>query len=346
MKKRAAFPLLLISALWLSACTMSKPPAYDLPSSQGLYPGQEITVQSGENLYVIAQKNNVRLRDLIVVNNLEPPYHVKPGQSLYLPTRDGDTAPTPKAAPLEYIDKGGMGPKIGTSGSGNDSVTSISLDAPQPTAAASQQTASVQTASVQTASNKTVTTHMVLQKMGPDGAPLPDDTTAQPPEASPASATPTNAAAVSDLQAEIQAEEHGATASDDKAASADGAPSFVWPVRGTIISAFGPKGSGRDNDGINIAAPKGSPVKASAAGTIVYVGDEMKGFGNLVLIRHPGNWVTAYAHLDRVMVSKNGTVRAGDMIGTIGATGDVGSPQLHFEARREGKPVDPELVLK
>lgn len=123
-------------------------------------------------------------------------------------------------------------------------------------------------------------------------------------------------------------------------------PTFGWPVRGTIISTYGPKGKGRDNDGINIGAPKGSPVKASEAGTIVYAGNGMKGFGNLVLIKHSKGWVTAYAHMNRLTVKKNESVEKGAMIGNIGSTGGVSSPQLHFEARRDGIPVDPELVIK
>ena len=85
---------------------------------------------------------------------------------------------------------------------------------------------------------------------------------------------------------------------------------------------------------------------AAASGVVVYAGNEMKGFGNLVLIRHEGGWVTAYAYLDRVLVAKDATVAQGDMIGTVGKTGNVSSPQLHFETRHAGKPVDPSGVIK
>lgn len=125
-----------------------------------------------------------------------------------------------------------------------------------------------------------------------------------------------------------------------------GVPPFVWPVRGTIISAFGPKGKSRDNDGVNIAAPRNSPVKASDSGTVVYADNKMKGFGNLVLIRHKNGWVTAYAHLGRILVVRDKRVSKGSVIGTIGTTGGVVSSQLHFETRRDGKPTDPELVVR
>ncbi len=121
---------------------------------------------------------------------------------------------------------------------------------------------------------------------------------------------------------------------------------MVWPVQGPVLSGFGPKGQGVNNDGVNIGAPKGAPVVASAAGNVVYAGDDMKGFGNLILIRHEGGWVTAYAHLDRVLVAKDSVVAQGDMIGTVGKTGNITSPQLHFEVRHNGKVVDPKGLIK
>jgi murein DD-endopeptidase MepM/ murein hydrolase activator NlpD len=131
-------------------------------------------------------------------------------------------------------------------------------------------------------------------------------------------------------------------------ASSEGMPAgqFAWPVQGTVISGFGPSAQGTNNDGVNIAAPKGAPVIAAAGGIVAYTGNEMKGFGNLVLIRHEGGWVTAYAHLERMTVAKDSVVGPGDMIGTVGTTGGIATPQLHFETRKDGTPVDPMTVLK
>jgi len=108
---------------------------------------------------------------------------------------------------------------------------------------------------------------------------------------------------------------------------------FAWPVRGSIISRFGPAGKGINNDGINIAAAKGTTVKAADVGTVVYSGNELKGYGNLILIRHPDGWVTAYAHNDKLFVRKGQKVIKGEKIATVGATGGVNRPQLHFETR-------------
>jgi murein DD-endopeptidase MepM/ murein hydrolase activator NlpD len=126
---------------------------------------------------------------------------------------------------------------------------------------------------------------------------------------------------------------------------------FVWPVRGDILASFGPKGTGQRNDGVNIRAPGGEPVRAAAAGDVVYAGDQVPGFGNLVLIKHTDGWVTAYGHLTRSDVKMQQKVVQGQQIGTVGSTGGVTEPQLHFEVRYaptpadRAKPVDPMLVL-
>ncbi len=116
---------------------------------------------------------------------------------------------------------------------------------------------------------------------------------------------------------------------------------FSWPVRGKVISKFGVIAKGRNNDGINIKAPLGTTVKAADAGTIAYAGNELKGFGNLILLKHSGGWITAYAHNDRLLVKKGQKVRKGEKIATVGSTGGVNSPQLHFEIRAGKKAVNP-----
>lgn len=126
---------------------------------------------------------------------------------------------------------------------------------------------------------------------------------------------------------------------------------FAWPLRGDIISGFGPKGTGQRNDGVNIRINAGAPVRAAAAGDVVYAGDQVPGFGNLVLIKHADGWVTAYGHLGRVDVKMQQKVTQGQQIGQAGASGGVSEPQLHFEVRYaptpadRARPIDPLLVL-
>lgn len=120
---------------------------------------------------------------------------------------------------------------------------------------------------------------------------------------------------------------------------------FEWPVEGRIISPFGASASGQRNDGINIAAQLGEPIHAAASGIVTYAGDELKGYGNLVLIRHDDGYVTAYAHAESISVARGERVAKGQVIGYAGDTGDVKTPQVHFEIRKGIEPVDPKPLL-
>ena len=117
--------------------------------------------------------------------------------------------------------------------------------------------------------------------------------------------------------------------------------SFIWPAKGDIILAFGRIKSGFHNDGINIKSQENTPVIASETGEIIYTGNEIPGYGNLILIKHKNNWTTAYAHLDKFFVYKGETVKTGDIIGSVGSTGNVVKNQLHFQVRKKSKPLDP-----
>jgi murein DD-endopeptidase MepM/ murein hydrolase activator NlpD len=119
------------------------------------------------------------------------------------------------------------------------------------------------------------------------------------------------------------------------------AGSFRWPVRGEILASYGPQAGGQHNDGINIGAPAGTPIVASEAGIVAYVGDDLETLGNLILIRHSDGWVTAYAHNETVAVERGVQVARGDVIGRTGESGNVDRPQLHFEIRKETEAVDP-----
>jgi murein DD-endopeptidase MepM/ murein hydrolase activator NlpD len=112
-------------------------------------------------------------------------------------------------------------------------------------------------------------------------------------------------------------------------------------VRGRIVSNFGSKPNGARNDGINLAVPEGTSVKAAENGVVAYVGNELKGYGNLILVRHADDWVSAYAHTSQMLVRRGDQVRRGQIIAKAGQTGAVSSPQLHFELRKGSRPIDP-----
>jgi murein DD-endopeptidase MepM/ murein hydrolase activator NlpD len=183
-------------------------------------------------------------------------------------------------------------------------------------------------------------------------APAPAPVAAKPAPA-PVAAKPATAPKVAQAEAPVSARvvtpaadplpeptQAGTTGSTNSAA-----PTFRWPVRGKVITGFGPKSSGGQNDGINVSVPEGTPIKAAEEGVVAYAGNELKGYGNLVLVRHSNGFVTAYAHASELSVKKGESVKRGQVIGKAGATGNVTSPQLHFEVRKGATPVDPTQYL-
>ncbi|MEH6631951.1 MAG: LysM peptidoglycan-binding domain-containing M23 family metallopeptidase [Halopseudomonas aestusnigri] len=123
------------------------------------------------------------------------------------------------------------------------------------------------------------------------------------------------------------------------------ASNFLRPISGKIISSFGPKAGGIHNDGINIAAKKGTAVKAAENGVVVYAGSELKGFGQMLLIKHSDGWVTAYAHTDQLLVGRGQRVKRGQAIAKVGSTGNVSKSQLHFEIRKGSEAVNPTKLI-
>jgi murein DD-endopeptidase MepM/ murein hydrolase activator NlpD len=170
-----------------------------------------------------------------------------------------------------------------------------------------------------------------------------------PTRAEAAVSPPTGTLAIADSSQTVRiAEPTGSFVPDNAVKTAEPAgslPGFRWPVRGRVIVAFGPKPNGVQNDGINLAVPEGTPIKAAEDGVVAYAGSELKGYGNLVLVRHPNGFVTAYAHTSDILVKRGEAVKRGQVIGHAGQTGNVTSPQLHFEIRKGATPVDPSQYL-
>jgi murein DD-endopeptidase MepM/ murein hydrolase activator NlpD len=123
--------------------------------------------------------------------------------------------------------------------------------------------------------------------------------------------------------------------------AAETAPGLRWPVHGKVIAAFGSRSNGQPNDGIDVAVPENTPVKAADDGVVAYAGNELKGYGNLVLVRHPSGYVTAYAHAKELLVKKGDPIKRGQVIAKSGQTGNVEVPELHFEVRKGTAPMDP-----
>jgi murein DD-endopeptidase MepM/ murein hydrolase activator NlpD len=170
----------------------------------------------------------------------------------------------------------------------------------------------------------------------------PVATVAAPATRMAAAATPPQAARLAQATTNVAEEKPVAEAAAIKPSEATGAlPTFRWPVRGKVITSYGAKTNGKSNDGINLAVPEGTPVKAAEDGVVAYSGNELKGYGNLVLVRHSNGYVTAYAHASELLVKRGDTIKRGQIIAKSGQSGEVGSPQLHFEIRKGSSPVDP-----
>ncbi|WLA61059.1 LysM peptidoglycan-binding domain-containing M23 family metallopeptidase [Bradyrhizobium diazoefficiens] len=142
-------------------------------------------------------------------------------------------------------------------------------------------------------------------------------------------------------QATANVEEKAVEAPAKAAETTSALPTFRWPVRGKVVTTYGAKTNGKSNDGINLAVPEGTPVKAAEDGVVAYSGNELKGYGNLVLVRHSNGYVTAYAHASELLVKRGDTIKRGQVIAKSGQSGEVASPQLHFEIRKGSSPVDP-----
>jgi len=188
----------------------------------------------------------------------------------------------------------------------------------------------------------------------PDGQADGTFVTAHPPDAGAPPSPPPAQKIVASAPTSASARVTSATTSEPIGAEAPAAkpnqaatvaPQFRWPVHGRIISGFGPQASGQPNDGINVAVPEGTAVKAADDGIVAYAGNELKGYGNLILVRHPNGFVTAYANASELMVRRGDPVKRGQVIARSGQTGTVTSPQLHFEVRKGATPVDPTQYL-
>ena len=293
--------------------------------------GRMVTVMKGDTVYAIGRRYNADPKAIIAVNNMRAPYHLEIGQQIRLP--GGAAAPTQTAAAtaagqdVRYRVKPGdtlyaisrqSGVSVAKLAQANGLVPPYTLSPGQEIlapGAGANLAAEPQMAMTAPAQQPTLTQPVQTQRV--------------------ASATPT--------EPQPDVAELAQQASFSKPDDPDAL--FIWPVRGAIVSEFGIGELGKRNDGINIAAPSGTPVRAAADGEVVYRGSELEGFGNLLLVKHADGFVTAYAHNDSMLVKKGDVVRKGQVIAKVGQTGSVTTPQLHFEIRQKLKSVDPLTLL-
>jgi murein DD-endopeptidase MepM/ murein hydrolase activator NlpD len=270
-------------------------------------------VERGNTVYSISRLYGVPVRAIIETNGLTPPYLLKVGESLTIPRQRGHRVARGETVysisrsygvPMSELTRAnGIAPPY---------TIVVGQDLVIPAAPSTQ---------VATASSRPVPGGTVDVQALPTPAPTARPTPAPPPPPV-AKATPRQIEALPKPPARA-----GKT--------------FLWPVRGKLISKFGSQQGGRHNDGINIGAKRGTTVVAAENGVVAYAGNELRGFGNLLLIKHADGYMTAYAHGEALLVGRGAKVRKGQPIARVGSTGSVGSPQLHFEIRKGRKSVDP-----
>ncbi|HTY69807.1 MAG TPA: peptidoglycan DD-metalloendopeptidase family protein [Alphaproteobacteria bacterium] len=335
----------------------------------------DIVVRPGDTLYAISRRSNAPVRALIDANNLHPPYALQSGQHLVVPhvrsyqVQPGDTLSSVArrygVGTSELVQANALTPPFGLRtgqvlvlpGSGGPPAPATLVAAPprSPAPVVSRPAATVDATSLPPPPAQmpaSTGAPPVPAPAAPPPASVPSATSLPqaPPPAAPAPA-PTQVAALPMPPASppVAAEPASLTTIEPPAAPDEAAPAhggrFLWPVHGTVVSDFGSKPGGLQNDGINIAATRGTAIHAADAGVVVYAGNELRGFGNLLLLKHHGGWVTAYAHAEELLVHRGDEVRRGQVVARVGSTGGVATPQLHFEVRKGSRPLNPRDYL-
>jgi murein DD-endopeptidase MepM/ murein hydrolase activator NlpD len=295
-----------------------------------LHPGEILKVpvakayvaRDGDTLAGVARRFSVNVDELAQLNHVSARAPLRSGEEIGLPSSMRDRGPQRGAGEVDYAEAAPYQPPVRQSPPPSASYASPSPVTPTPDHRMSQ-VAPAYTPSPAQAPRSSSSSYSA-----------PSSSYSSPGYIAPASPPPPAASGYTD--AEISQAARGR---------------FVWPVRGDIVQKFGPQGVGRRNDGVDIKAAQGTVVKAAAQGEVVYAGDQVPGFGNLVLLKHADGWVTAYAHLDSVNVAMKQEVTQGQSLGSVGMSGGANQPELHFEVRYaptpadKAKPVDPVLVL-
>jgi murein DD-endopeptidase MepM/ murein hydrolase activator NlpD len=340
--------------------------------------GIAVTVGPGDTINRIAKRYDVPPAALMAANHLSAPATIRPGQQIVIPR--GPTAAVAGARPLPPVSSpvppstaATMRPPAAPASAAGEGVHVVAAGETLSSIAHHYRRSRIAIAKANNI-EPDAKLHIAQRLVIPGGKPTAvriggsEPATLGPPLASQAGVAPPVAqasdggalapppapqkvvAAAPTASARVTtattSEPLGEEGTVDKSTQASAVtPQFRWPVHGRVISGFGPKTAGQPNDGINVAVPEGTAVKAADDGTVAYAGNELKGYGNLILVRHQNGFVTAYANASELMVRRGDTVKRGQVIARSGQTGAVTSPQLHFEIRKGATPVDPTQFL-
>jgi murein DD-endopeptidase MepM/ murein hydrolase activator NlpD len=263
-----------------------------------------VVVGEGETLHGVSKKYGVPVSAIMAANNIGDPSKVRSGQTINIPTYNY-SAKAPVSAPDNNPDTRSAKP------AGDSTFVPLSSAVPEP----------------------------VRRPKAEQNTQIANSAPAAEPRKIALTEKPSGTARQSETSETIETASLSAKAGS--APEQTGIGQFRWPVRGRVIAGFGAKTASGRNDGIDISVPEGTAVKAAENGVVVYAGDELEGFGNLLLVRHTDGWVSAYAHNKSLEVSRGDEVRRGQIIARSGKTGNADMPKLHFELRKSSEPVDP-----
>jgi len=316
------------------------------PAAQG---GTKIIVGTSDTLDLLAKRYNVSSTAILQANGYKGPRALSPGQQLIIPRQTASVAtPAPTlATPASKPVAAAAAPSSVHVVNRGDTLMSIARRNQVPVAELARANNLDQSAKLSLGMKLTVpgtkSASAAPAAQPVAAAPVQPVATVAPPATKLASAGgPPQSARLASATTNVVEEKPVVEAVSVKPSEATGAlPTFRWPVRGKVITSYGAKTNGKSNDGINLAVPEGTPVKAAEDGVVAYSGNELKGYGNLVLVRHSNGYVTAYAHASELLVKRGDTIKRGQIIAKSGQSGEVGSPQLHFEIRKGSSPVDP-----
>ena len=328
--------------------TATVPPRSVAAARPAAQNGTTIIVGTSDTLDRLAKRYNVSAAAILQANGYKGPRVLSPGQQLIIPKQTAVAAAAPALAPAASKPvAAAAAPSSVHIVNRGDTLMSIARRNNVPVAELAKANNLDQSAKLSLGMKLTVP-----GSKSAAAAPVAQPVVAAPaqpvaPVAAPATKMasaggPPQSARLASATTNVVEEKPVVEAASVKSSEATGAlPTFRWPVRGKVITSYGAKTNGKSNDGINLAVPEGTPVKAAEDGVVAYSGNELKGYGNLVLVRHSNGYVTAYAHASELMVKRGDTIKRGQIIAKSGQSGEVGSPQLHFEIRKGSSPVDP-----
>jgi murein DD-endopeptidase MepM/ murein hydrolase activator NlpD len=325
----------------VAAAVPHQPPPAPVPVAQG---GTTIIVGTSDTLEILAQRYHVTPAAILAANGYKGPRVLSPGQQLIIPHATAvAAAPAAQAPAGRPVAMSAAASNLHVVNPG-DTLMSIARRNHLSVAELARANNLDASAKLKLGTRLTVpgakTAGAAPLAPAPVAAAQPAVAAMPAPSTRVAAAAPQQSARLA--QASPTVEDNAAEAPAAKAGEATGAlPTFRWPVRGKVITTYGAKTNGKSNDGINLAVPEGTPVKAAEDGVVAYAGNELKGYGNLVLVRHSNGYVTAYAHASELLVKRGDPIKRGQVIAKSGQSGEVGSPQLHFEIRKGSSPVDP-----